>query len=537
MTSNILEPKKSNEVRFFTFNVNGIRTLFQHYPFSRQNGSLSQIFQSFKSDIVTLQELKIDRDAVAKWGRLDNYYSFISIPSKRRGYSGVGCWVRIPDASDPNKNSLKVIKAEEGITGVLKIRVDGRLVSYRSDSSVGIGGYEELPFQDDTEAEELDSQGRCVIIELACNIVIISTYCPANSSNSDEGELFRLKYLRILFKRIRNLKNAGKSVVLMGDINICRDLIDHGKALKYNGIVIRDLNCGNVIEDKYRRQAFEFIAHPTMQGRRMLNEMLADSIDPVLRRTGILVDTTRLIQGRNRLKMYTVWSTLRNSRPVNYGSRIDYILVTEELQDRVKKGNICPDVMGSDHCPVFMDLSVEGLHNVEEHQYFIPKFESRFRYNLAHESITDMFKKRRIEVNGTSAHIENLGNENINAKTYKTLKVTQGDTPTISKFLQQSSSSQLPRKDTISVIEESRMIDNNSKYQRKHDDAKKRSPVKSMNCIEAYFGKPPVCKHGEDAVLRTSKTSTTFGKRFWTCKRPRGDKGNEEASCGFFQWK
>lgn len=42
-----------NGLRLVTFNVNGVRTLFQHYPFSRMNNSLKEAFELFKADIIT----------------------------------------------------------------------------------------------------------------------------------------------------------------------------------------------------------------------------------------------------------------------------------------------------------------------------------------------------------------------------------------------------------------------------------------------------------------------------------------------------
>ncbi|AET40576.1 DNA-(apurinic or apyrimidinic site) lyase APN2 Ecym_6193 [Eremothecium cymbalariae DBVPG len=385
------ELKAPNNVRFITFNVNGIRTLFSHYPFSRMNNSLSQLFKFLDGDIITFQELKIDRLTVSKWGIVDDAYSFITIPKVKRGYSGVGCWVRIREESDPLSSLLKVVKAEEGITGLLKVKRNGELVSYRDDPTIGIGGYENLPYSDD--AEELDSQGRCVIIELACGIVVISTYCPANSTQTEEGEVFRMKFLKLLFKRVRNLKEQGKEVVLMGDINVSRDLIDKAEALEQQRLIIRDADAGLEFEKKYMNAVRGFIYDPLRITCRMLNEMLADSIIPEFARNGILIDSTRYIQGRNRLKMYTVWNTIMNSRPVNYGSRLDYIFVTTALQSRIRNANIWPQIMGSDHCPVFLDLSFTKITAVVlDKTYPIPKFEARLKYNLNQKNIMDMFK-------------------------------------------------------------------------------------------------------------------------------------------------
>lgn len=55
---------------------------------------------------------------------------------------------------------------------------------------------------------------------------------------------------------------------------------------------------------------------------------------------------------------YTWWSHWGGARDKNVGWRIDYVMVSEELDSVVRKANIHMDVMGSDHCPVSIDISV-----------------------------------------------------------------------------------------------------------------------------------------------------------------------------------
>jgi exodeoxyribonuclease-3 len=68
------------------------------------------------------------------------------------------------------------------------------------------------------------------------------------------------------------------------------------------------------------------------------------------------VDTLRMFKQGNGY--YTWWSHFANSRARNVGWRIDYILVSHALKDKVKSANIHPDVMGSDHCPVSIELAL-----------------------------------------------------------------------------------------------------------------------------------------------------------------------------------
>ena len=68
------------------------------------------------------------------------------------------------------------------------------------------------------------------------------------------------------------------------------------------------------------------------------------------------VDTFRIFTNGNG--HYTWWTHWANARARNVGWRIDYILVSGSLKDKVKKAEIHADVMGSDHCPVSIKLDV-----------------------------------------------------------------------------------------------------------------------------------------------------------------------------------
>lgn len=68
------------------------------------------------------------------------------------------------------------------------------------------------------------------------------------------------------------------------------------------------------------------------------------------------VDTLRLFKEGNGY--YTWWSHFANARSRNVGWRIDYVLVSDSLKDKVVSAGIHPDAMGSDHCPVSIELDI-----------------------------------------------------------------------------------------------------------------------------------------------------------------------------------
>ena len=68
------------------------------------------------------------------------------------------------------------------------------------------------------------------------------------------------------------------------------------------------------------------------------------------------VDTFRLFKQGNGY--YTWWSHFTNARARNVGWRIDYVLVSESLRPQVKAADIYPAIMGSDHCPISIELAI-----------------------------------------------------------------------------------------------------------------------------------------------------------------------------------
>lgn len=68
------------------------------------------------------------------------------------------------------------------------------------------------------------------------------------------------------------------------------------------------------------------------------------------------VDTLRLFEKGNGF--YTWWTHWGKARERNVGWRIDYIVVSASLKDKVTAAAIHPDIMGSDHCPVSIDLDI-----------------------------------------------------------------------------------------------------------------------------------------------------------------------------------
>lgn len=67
------------------------------------------------------------------------------------------------------------------------------------------------------------------------------------------------------------------------------------------------------------------------------------------------IDTFRHIKG-DEPHHYSWWSYRANARANNVGWRIDYFFTSSDLKDKIKDAYIMPEIMGSDHCPVVLEI-------------------------------------------------------------------------------------------------------------------------------------------------------------------------------------
>ncbi|GKZ36746.1 class II abasic (AP) endonuclease [Aspergillus brasiliensis] len=315
--------------RITTWNVNGIRNPFSYEPW-RGKRTFEAMFDILEADIVVFQETKIQRkDLRDDMVLVPGWDCYFSLPRVKKGYSGVVIYTR--------NATCAPIRAEEGLSGMLC--PPNSSVSFRElPENQQIGGYptiEQLS-QFDVDAATLDSEGRCVILEFPA-FVLLGIYSPANRDESRDS--FRRNFIDLMDARIRNLVAMGKRVFVTGDLNISRGEIDAAHA----GEAIRK---GTLTED-------EFVS---THARRVFNQLLSDGKVIGEREEGreqpVLHDICRSFHP-DRKGMYTCWEQRINARPGNYGSRIDYVLCSLDMQEWFCDSNIQEGLMGSDHCPVY----------------------------------------------------------------------------------------------------------------------------------------------------------------------------------------
>ena len=167
--------------------------------------------------------------------------------------------------------------------------------------------------------EEHDQEGRLLTLEYP-DFFLVNVYTP-----NSQRELARLDYRMQWeddFRRYLASLDAEKAVILCGDINVAHQEID-------------------IKNPKSNRRNAGF----TDEESGKMSELLMEGF----------TDTFRYLYPA-RENAYTWWSYMMKARDRNVGWRIDYFLVSNRLQAQIKEAMIYSEILGSDHCPVGLEL-------------------------------------------------------------------------------------------------------------------------------------------------------------------------------------
>lgn len=170
-------------------------------------------------------------------------------------------------------------------------------------------------------ALELDDEGRVVGLDLGA-FVLFDVYCP-NGASGPERLAFKQAWHAAFFDRLVELKKT-RSIVVGGDFNIGHKEIDVAQP------------------DKWGRYS-GFLP----EERAWMDRFLAAGF----------IDTFRAEKG-DAPRQYTFWETRVDARKTNLGWRIDYFMISDDLEEKLVDAWISPQIMGSDHCPVGVELDV-----------------------------------------------------------------------------------------------------------------------------------------------------------------------------------
>ena len=169
--------------------------------------------------------------------------------------------------------------------------------------------------------EELDTEGRLIILEYP-DFYLVTCYTP----NAQQGLAridHRLKWDEAFRQHLCRL-DQKKPVIACGDLNVAHQEIDLKNPAS---------NRGNAGFSDEERESFG----------KLLDAGFTDSF------RHLFPDATG---------MYSWWSYRFNARKNNAGWRIDYFIVSDRIKDKIYATPIFSDVLGSDHCPVGLEISL-----------------------------------------------------------------------------------------------------------------------------------------------------------------------------------
>ena len=169
--------------------------------------------------------------------------------------------------------------------------------------------------------EEHDKEGRVITLEFK-DFYMVDIYTP-----NSKRELERLDYRQVWEDEIRKYLlelNKNKPVIMCGDLNVAHKEIDlkNPKTNRRNaGFTDEERNKMTELLDAGFTDTFRY-KYPDLEGK------------------------------------YSWWSYMFHAREKNAGWRIDYFIVSNSLNENIIDAKILDDILGSDHCPVELDINI-----------------------------------------------------------------------------------------------------------------------------------------------------------------------------------
>ncbi|KAI9019370.1 Endonuclease/exonuclease/phosphatase [Phycomyces nitens] len=213
------------------------------------------------------------------------------------------------------KQPLTPLQTEEGITGILnESKTTNPCLNKLLDRLINT-------------ADQLDSEGRCLILDFGL-FVLFNVYFPNEAKGSCKS--YKADYHACVRQRIDEFLINDQEVILVGDVNAIHEPLDHFEPKRG----------WNEDSDSYFQTS-----------------VYRQWLDQIIFPKGPLVDACRYFHPQ-REGMFT-WV------------RLDYILVSRELSSWLKAADILPNLFGSDHCPVYIDLHDRSVESTKDPIYLV----------------------------------------------------------------------------------------------------------------------------------------------------------------------
>ncbi len=169
--------------------------------------------------------------------------------------------------------------------------------------------------------EKFDAEGRVLITEHN-GVVLANIYFPNGKQNKTRLE-YKMDFYEVTSEYFSKLLNSGKDVIVTGDYNTAHKPVDLS-----------------------RPKANEKTSGFLPEERAWIDSWIELGFVDIFRKFN------------DKPEQYTWWDMRTGARERNVGWRIDYFFVSESLIERTSDAWLMPDVMGSDHCPLAIELKV-----------------------------------------------------------------------------------------------------------------------------------------------------------------------------------
>lgn len=227
----------------------------------------------------------------------------------------------------PDILCLQETKAhEEQLPSALRY-VDGYKAYFSSAEKKGYSGVglytkqEPLKVRYELGNEKLDSEGRVIASDYG-DFMLFNVYFP-NGKASKERLDFKMEFYDTFLDQLDALKSQGKKLVICGDVNTAHKEIDLA-----------------------RPKENEKISGFLPQERAWIDKLIDHGY----------LDTFRMFS--DQPAQYTWWDMKTKARERNVGWRIDYFFTSDNLKNNITSAFILPEIMGSDHCPIGIELEI-----------------------------------------------------------------------------------------------------------------------------------------------------------------------------------
>lgn len=267
------------------------------------------------------------------------------------------------------------------------------------------------------------------------------------------------------------------------------------------------------------------------------------------------VDVLRLFHPKTQ-NLFTNWCSSTGARSTNYGTRLDYILADKrlELEDGIFLDcHVRQDVMGSDHCPVVVELSCTVLPSPSCSALCTKYLFLGKQTKLAQFINPTTIKKMETEDNSDKDHpippefkpaLRKRSRPFVDTTCNRSKKKDQqSQTNSILQYFSGNSKNKEQEKSPHWESKGQRSSAESSNSQLSSESSQEEKPVmfEQKDLWKKILTGPPKAPsctgHKELCTMRSvKKPGLNTGRSFWVCSRPEGHKSNKEARCEFFMW-